>query len=108
MKLSTKMALGLSMLFAAAVANAGMKPSKEVRFVGDVNYSTFCKAAVEDNVTMLKRALTQKVGDVAPSRRAVLKKLVAEDGMSCDGFSLVEFSKQRGAQDVYAFLTQAS
>ena len=108
MKLSTKLALGLSVLVAASAATAGMKPAKEVRFVGDLSYSSFCKAAVEDDVELLKRSLSQKVGDVASHRRAVLKRLIAENGMSCDGISLVEFSKQRGANDVYAYLTEAS
>lgn len=90
----------------AFAANAHMKSGSGYRFAGDTAYSGFCKAVVTNDVDMFKRSLRSKVGLVAPSTRDVLRKLVSTDGMTCNGINLIEFSKQREASEVYAFLTR--
>ena len=93
----------------AFTANAHLSNDVEskVRYVGDVEYAGFCQAVVEDNVAKLKTKIAHKVGTIAASRKDVLKKLTAEDGMSCNGESLVEFSKQYNAEQVSAYLNSA-
>lgn len=93
----------------AFTANAHLSNNVEnnVRYVGNIDYVGFCKAVVEDDVALLKAKVAHKVGTIALSRRGVLKKLTAEDGMSCNGESLIEFSEQYHAEQVKAYLTTA-
>ena len=98
--------LMLTLMACVAVnAQAGLKADSEFRFIGDTHYSNFCKAVLMDDVSLLKRSLTQKVGELASSRRSVLRMILSESGMRCDGADLIEFSKQREATEVYAYLT---
>lgn len=86
-------------------ASAGMESSHKVRFAGDIEYSSFCKAVVEDDLDMLKRSVRSKVGRVATSSKDVMRKLVATNGMKCNGVDLIKFSEQRKASQVNAYLT---
>ncbi|GAC24777.1 MAG: DUF3718 domain-containing protein [Alteromonadaceae bacterium] len=85
-------------------ASAGMESSSKVRFAGDSEYSSFCKAVVNDDLGMLKRSLRSKVGQVAASSNDVLRKLVSAEGMKCNGVDLIQFSEQREASQVSAYL----
>lgn len=84
-------------------ANAHMGET-EVRYVGDTEYAGFCRAVVENDVTKLKSRVAHKVGKVAENRRAVVRKLVAEDGMACNGDNLIAFSEKYGADEVSSYL----
>ena len=103
---SLVLASALTLSFAAN-AHLVEETNSNIRYVGDTEYAGFCKAVIEDNVAMFKSKLAHKVGTIAPSRRAVLKKLTSEEGMSCNGESLVDFSKQYNATQVNAYLTSA-
>lgn len=102
-----------SLILAAALttaftANARLANDTEskVKFVGDIAYAGFCRAVVQDDVSLLKANLAVKVGSIAPSRRQVLRKLTAKNnGMTCNGNSLVEFSEKYNAEQVNAYLT---
>jgi hypothetical protein len=100
-----KKVLLVTLALSAFTASAHMKSEDDYRFAGDQDYSGFCKAVVTDDVTMLKRGVTDKVGLVAGSRKDVLRKLLSIDGMTCNGIDLLEFSKQREASKVHAYLT---
>ena len=100
-----KKVLLVTLALSAFGASAHMKSEDAYRFAGDREYSSFCKAVVTDDVKMLKRSVTNKVGLVAGSRKDVLQKLLSIDGMKCNGIDLVEFSKQREASEVHAYLT---
>ena len=102
-----KKILIVTLALSAFTASAHMKSEDVYRFAGDREYSGFCKAVVTDDVKMLKRSVTDKVGLVAGSRKDVLRKLLSIDGMRCNGIDLVEFSKQREASEVYAYLSKA-
>ncbi|MDP5030068.1 MAG: hypothetical protein NWQ54_07485 [Paraglaciecola sp.] len=97
------------MVFAlsAFAANAGMKGSEGYKFAGEIAYADFCKAVVTDDLNLLKRTIRSKVGEIAHSSNHVLRKLMSEDGMKCNNTDLLEFSKQREAKDVQAFLSRA-
>lgn len=102
-----KSILPLAALLVAVNANAHLKTeTAEYRFAGDMEYSSFCKAVVENDLDLFKRTISNKVGTLAGSRKDVVRKLVSEDGMTCNGANLVEFSMQREASDVHAYLTE--
>jgi hypothetical protein len=88
-------------------ANAKLNSLDTVKYAGDLAYKNFCKAVVKDDVNMLKRSIREKIGLVANSSDAVLKKLTATDGMECNGVDLVSFSEQRKASQVYQYLSNA-
>lgn len=89
----------------AFTASAGMESSSKVRFSGDVEYSNFCKAVVNDDLDMLKRSVRSKVGFVAFSSKDVMRKVVSVDGVKCNGVDLIKFSEQRKASQVSAYLS---
>lgn len=90
----------------AFTASAHMKSEDSYRFAGDREYSGFCKAVVTNDVDMLKRSIGRKVGNLAPNRKEVLRKLLSVDGMKCNGIDLIKFAKQREASEVYVYLTE--
>jgi hypothetical protein len=103
-----KKLLILATLISASFAASAHNVSKaEVKFAGDRDFSGFCKAVLEDDVSMLKRNVRAKIGLVAPSSDEVLKRLIAEDGMQCNGADLVTFSIERDASSVHAYLAKA-
>ncbi len=77
--------------------------SKAYRFEGDVQYASFCKAVLDDDVELLQQSIRGKVGKVASSSGGVLRLLLSEAGVTCDGANLVEFSQQRKSEQVNAF-----
>ncbi len=83
-------------------------PEKEYRFVGDTQFSGFCKAIVMDDVKALRTSLARSVGLIGASQREVLRLVTAEDGLTCNGASLIDFSVQRDASAVHQFLTSRS
>ncbi|MFT4807671.1 MAG: hypothetical protein ACI9LX_000992 [Paraglaciecola sp.] len=97
----------VSMAFFALNANAKLGSTDKVKYAGDLGYKKFCEAVVKDDVNMLKRSVRDKVGLVANSSQAVLKKLIASNGMECNGVDLVSFSEQRKASQVYQYLSNA-
>lgn len=100
-----KVLIGI-LAISAFTANAHIKFDDTYRFSGDREYSGFCKAVVTNDVDMLKRSVSRKVGNVASSRKNVLRKLLSADGMKCNGIDLIKFAKQREASEVYAYLTE--
>jgi hypothetical protein len=97
----------ISMAFFALNASAKLGSVNKVQYAGDLEYKNFCEAVVKDDVNMLKRSVRNKVGLVASSSQAVLKKLTASNGMACNGVDLVSFSEQRNASQVYQYLSNA-
>ncbi|MCV2884011.1 DUF3718 domain-containing protein [Aestuariibacter sp. AA17] len=85
--------------------NATEEFRHRVVFSGDKAFAIFCRAAVSDDVQLLKQAIARKVGDLAVSRKRVLARVVSENGVKCNGQSLKAFSKQRHAHDVYAYIS---
>lgn len=96
--------VGLTLL--AFNISAAMKPAENFRFAGDLGFANFCQAVVTDDLSLLKRSIRSKVGDIAASPKEVLRKLISDEGMKCNDTNLIDFSKQREAQDIHAFLTQ--
>ena len=76
----------------------------KIKFTGDTEYSGFCKAIVENDVDTLLSQAARIVGKVAPSRRGVMRVVTSEAGVTCKGKSLLEFSEEKQANDVYAYL----
>jgi hypothetical protein len=97
----------ISIAFFALNASAKLGSQDNVQYAGDLGYKNFCEAVVKDDVNMLKRSVRNKVGLVASNSQAVLKKLIASDGMECNGIDLVSFSEQRKASRVYQYLSNA-
>jgi len=101
-----KKILLVSLALSAFAAKAHTESDSSYRFAGDHEYARFCKAVVTDDVKMLKRSITGKVGLVAGSRKNVLRKLLSEDGLKCNGSDLIKFSKEREAFKVNAYLSE--
>jgi hypothetical protein len=104
---SIVLAITLSIALSGFDANAKLGSSNKVKYAGDIAYKKFCEAVIKDDVNMLKRSVRDKIGLVASSSQAVLKKLTASNGMECNGVDLVVFSEQREASQVYKYLSNA-
>lgn len=85
-------------------ANAALEGSKKVKFVGDTDYASFCRAAVDNDADLFKRSVSRKVGVIASSKQRVLELVLDADKVSCDGKGLQEFSESRQATDVVNFI----
>lgn len=83
-------------------------PQKDVRFVGETQFSGFCKAVVLDDVKVLRSNLARNVGRIGASQREVLRMVTAEDGLTCNGVNLIKFSADRDASSVHEYLTSRS
>ncbi|MEW9799546.1 hypothetical protein [Alteromonas sp. CYL-A6] len=95
------------MALVSATATAAMD-DKQYRFVGDTQFSSFCKAVVMDDVGVLRTSVSRKVGLIGASEREVLRLITADNGLTCNGSSLIEFSLQRKATSVYEYLSNRS
>lgn len=102
-----KKLIGLSMALCALNASAKLVSADKVKYAGDLDYKNFCEAVIKDDVNLLKRSVRNKVGLVASSDYAVLKKLTADNGMQCNGVDLMSFSEQRKASQVFNYLSNA-
>ncbi|MBU3004848.1 DUF3718 domain-containing protein [Paraglaciecola arctica] len=100
-----KKLIALSMVLCTLNATAKLGSTDKVKYAGDLAYANFCEAVVKDDVNMLKKSVRSKIGVVARSNQSVLKKLTAENGMSCNGVDLLSFSEQRNASKVFDYLT---
>lgn len=89
----------------AAAATIAPVTAKEFRFIGDTQYAGFCKAVATDDVRALRANLSRNVGRIAATEREVLRMLTADDGLTCNGENLINFSVQRDASAVHDFLT---
>ena len=97
-----------AVLSVAAVSAPAFAADKEYRFIGDTQFAGFCKAVATDDVRALRVNLSRNVGRIAATEREVLRMVTAEDGLTCNGENLVDFSVQREASDVHEFLTSRS
>ena len=86
---------------------AELNGDKQFKYTGDVEFAKCCQAVVTDDLRLLKSSLSRKVGVLAGSRKDVLNLLI-DEGMTCNGSDLIEFSKQRDADDVHAYLVAKS
>lgn len=98
------LALGLT---ATAVSATETAP-KQVRFTGDTQFASFCKAIVMDDVKVLRSSVARNVGRIGASQREVLRLITADGGLTCNGTSLIDFSIERDASAVREYLTSRS
>ncbi|MCF2949014.1 hypothetical protein L0668_12905 [Paraglaciecola aquimarina] len=101
-----KKLIAVSIALCALNANAAMESKSKVKYKGDTNFKNFCEAVVVDDVALLKKSLRKQVGEVASTQSKVKALLIAEKGVKCNGVGLTEFSKERAATKVAAFLNQ--
>lgn len=88
-------------------ANAAMEKQGNFKFVGDTQYASFCKAVLNDNVKLFKRSLNRFVGPLGTNRKIVLERVLDDNNVQCAGQGIVEFSQQRNASKVAAYLSKA-
>ena len=93
---------------ASIAANAHESVDTTLVFKGDLSYASFCRAAAEDNVRLMRNSFKNKIGVVAGSKRDTMKILLDSNNLSCNGVGIVEFSKQREAKNVVAFLEETA
>ena len=105
MKNSVKAILASTLMVVAASSAHAADSAKEARYVGDVAFANFCKAAVLDDVRILRSSISRQVGRIGVSEKQVVRLVTADKGLTCNGESLVNFSKRRDAKEVYSFLT---
>ncbi|GAC16111.1 DUF3718 domain-containing protein [Aliiglaciecola lipolytica] len=98
--LATLVALSVPFTASAATSSA-----ENVKFVGDLEYASFCKAVINNDVELFKISLNRFVGELGSSRQRVLKRVLADNNVTCSGQSLVEFSAKRNATQVGSFIT---
>jgi hypothetical protein len=98
----------VSVVFAVASvsfnATAALESAKKVKFVGDTEFASFCKAAVNNDVSLFKRSIERQVGVIASSKQKVLDLVLDANNVSCSGKGLTEFSETRQATDVVNFI----
>tara|TARA_R110000868_G_scaffold201174_8_gene448756 strand:- start:648 stop:971 length:324 start_codon:yes stop_codon:yes gene_type:complete len=98
----------VSVVVAAAslsfTANAALEGSKNVKYVGDTEFASFCKAAVNNDADLFKRSVSRQVGVIASSKQRVLDVVLNAENVSCAGKGLVEFSESRQATEVVNFI----
>ena len=90
--------------FTAQAHNETAPEQAAVKFVGDTQFSGFCQAVVENDLATLKNQTARNVGKVAASRRGVIRAVAGDQGVTCNGKSLIEFSEEKNAADVRAYL----
>ena len=76
--------------------------------MGDTQFAGFCKAIVLDDVKVLRSSLSRNVGRIGASQREVLRLVTSEDGLTCNGISLIDFAVERDASAVREYLTSRS
>lgn len=97
-------------LFIAALATLSLGAAahqpydKKLVFVGNTSFASFCKAAIKDDVTLMRRSFSNKVGVIATNKTGVYELLLSEENLSCNGKGIIEFSKERNAEQVLSFL----
>ncbi|GAA6184761.1 MULTISPECIES: DUF3718 domain-containing protein [Alteromonadaceae] len=94
--------LALSVPFTASASESS---AESVKFIGDLEYASFCKAVVNNDVELFKLSLNRFVGELGSSRKRVLKRVLADNNVTCSGQSLVEFSAKRNATQIGSFIT---
>lgn len=99
-----KKLIAVSIALCALNANAAMESKSKVKYKGNSDYKSFCQAVVADDVDLLKKSLRRKIGEVASTERRVKSLVTSENGVKCNGTGLTEFSKERAATQVSAFL----
>jgi len=102
-----KALVATAVVVVTANANAAA-PQKDVRFVGETQYAGFCKAVLLDDVRVLRSSVARNVGRIGSSQREVLRTVIAEDGLTCNGVNLIQFSVEREANTVHEYLTSRS
>ncbi|MDU0356243.1 hypothetical protein RS130_22250 [Paraglaciecola aquimarina] len=80
--------------------------SSKYKFVGDSEFASFCKSAINNDLGQFKRALSRQVGNIASSRQKVLDIALEGNNISCGGVSLTEFFEQNNATNVLEYITQ--
>ncbi|UAA39009.1 hypothetical protein KIH87_01160 [Paraneptunicella aestuarii] len=105
MKLKSMSAVLLAVASVSSFASfADEAGDSRLVFVGDTEFSSFCRAAVKDDVSMMRRSFTNKVGVIARDKRDVYEILLSEDNLACNGMGIIEFSKQRNSEQVVSYL----
>ena len=105
MKYSVNAILTSTLMVVAASSAQAAGNFKEARYVGDTAFANFCKAAVNDDVRILRSSINRQVGKIGVSEKQVIRLVTGDNGLTCNGESLLNFSKQRDAKEVYSFLT---
>ena len=104
---STTLSTMLSTVLATTLAfqvGAHEQPQDKVVFVGDTEYRSFCKAVLQDDVALMRRSFNNKVGVVASRKRDVYQMLLSQENLACNGKGIIEFSKERKAEQVLSYL----
>ncbi|MBT0585480.1 DUF3718 domain-containing protein [Alteromonas oceanisediminis] len=104
----TIVTLGAALLSSVSAFANNASETRDIRFVGDTQYAGFCQAIVQDDVIKLRKQASRKVGRLAGSQRGVLRAVTSEQGVTCNGKTLIEFSQDKQAEDVHAYLLAQS
>ena len=85
-------------------ASAAIDSHKPLKFTGDTEYASICKAAVTDDVSLFKRSVRKQLSWLNTSRAKSHEILLNEDNFQCAGMSVLEFAESRGAQQLVDYL----
>lgn len=92
----------------ALTAQATLTEKPQVKYVGDTEYASFCKAVLEDNVLLFKRSLKRFVGPLGGNKQGVLQRVLENNNVQCAGQGLIEFSENRKATQVAKFISNSA
>ena len=92
-----------TMSFAASASNA---PAENVKYIGDMQFASFCKAVVNNDLGLFKVSLKRFVGELGSTRQRVLDRVLEDGSVQCSGKGLVEFTTERNATLIVSFLNK--
>jgi hypothetical protein len=102
-KLILATALSLSVSFSSTAENFN---EKLVIYVGNNDYLLLCQAVVENDSNLFEMSLNDLVGDLESSKERVLRRVLADNRVSCSDKGLAEFISARKATDIVNFLNK--
>ncbi|WJG10071.1 hypothetical protein [Aliiglaciecola sp. LCG003] len=100
--------LAIATLFASTLsfaASAATVSTENVKYTGDMEFASFCKAVVNNDIQLFKVSLNRFIGELGSSRKRVLDRVLEADTITCSGKNLVEFTQERNATQIDTFIS---
>jgi hypothetical protein len=99
--LATALALSVSYSTTAEILN-----DKLVIYIGHNDYLSLCQAVVENDPKLFEMSLNDLVDELESSKDRVLRRVLADNRVSCSDKGLVEFISARNATEIVNFLNK--
>ena len=97
--LATALSLSVSYSSTAEILN-----DKLSIYIGDNDYLMLCQSVVENDSNLFENSLNDLVGELESSKKRVLRRVLADNRVSCAGKGIEEFISARKATAIVKFL----